>query len=95
MVGSVHRPPVNQVVGLLEHKIMNSVQLWHRQAWLLDHVIRPHQHIRHNRHAELLRCFQVDHELKLRGLFDRQFSGIGALRKVLIARPDYLARRLQ
>src|ERR1041385_742260 len=36
----------------------------------LDYPVRPRQHVRRNREADLLRGFQVDHELELRRLFD-------------------------
>ena len=41
-----------------------SVQSWIASR-LLDHLIRPCQHIWRNRQADLFRCFEVDHELKL------------------------------
>jgi hypothetical protein len=39
---------------------------------LLNHLIRPHQHVCRNRQAELLRGFQIAHKLKLRRLLNRQ-----------------------
>src|SRR4029077_18257776 len=33
---------------------------------LLDHPIRPRQHIRRNRQTDLLGCFQIDEQLELR-----------------------------
>jgi hypothetical protein len=36
----------------------------------LDHPIRPRQHIRRNRYADLFRGLQIDDELKLRRLLD-------------------------
>jgi hypothetical protein len=42
---------------------------------ILDHLVRPHQHIRRNRKADLLGCFQINHQLKLRRLLDREISG--------------------
>src|SRR4249920_3398361 len=45
---------------------------------LSNHLIRPHQYIRRNRDADLLRGYQVNHELKLRGLFYWQVGGLGA-----------------
>ena len=44
---------------------------------LLDHLIRSRQHIRRDRETDLLRCFQVDDQLKLRGLLDRRSAGLG------------------
>jgi hypothetical protein len=35
-----------------------------------DHFIRPHQHVRRNRDADLLGRLQVDDQLKLCRLFD-------------------------
>jgi hypothetical protein len=35
---------------------------------LLDHFIRPHQHVGRNRQADLLGGYQVDDEFELRGL---------------------------
>ena len=49
----------------------------------LDHLmtlIRSRQHIRRNRQTDLLRGFQVDHQLKLRGLLHWQVGGLGTLR---------------
>jgi len=37
-----------------------------------DHPIRPRQHVGRNREADLLRCFQIDHQLEFRRLFDRK-----------------------
>src|SRR5262245_13786234 len=45
---------------------------------ILDHLIRPHQHIRWYRDADLLGGYQVNHELKLRGLLDWQIGGLSA-----------------
>ena len=44
----------------------------------LDHPIRPRQHLLRNREANLLRCLEIDDELKLRRLLDRKISGLGA-----------------
>jgi hypothetical protein len=35
----------------------------------LNDLIRPRQHVRRNRKADLLRCFQIDDELELLRLF--------------------------
>jgi hypothetical protein len=40
---------------------------------LLDHLIRPRQHIRRNCHADLLRGLEIDYELELRRLFYWKF----------------------
>jgi hypothetical protein len=37
----------------------------------LDHFIRARQHIRRNRHPDLLRCLEINHQLELSRLFDR------------------------
>ena len=51
--------------------------------WLLDHLIRPRQHIRRDRQADLLRGFQVDHELDLRRLLNRQISRLGTFKDLV------------
>ena len=43
--------------------------------------IRPRQHTRWDRHADLLRCLQIDDELELRRLLDGQVGGLGAFRE--------------
>src|SRR5262245_16476744 len=55
----------------------NSVQSW--RFWLgsrrsLDHSVRSYQHIRRNRQADLLRCYEIDHQLELRRLFHGQID---------------------
>src|SRR5438105_2165688 len=45
---------------------------------LLDHPIRPRQHLRRNRHADLLRGFEIDSKLKLHRLLYGQVSGFSA-----------------
>jgi len=52
-----------------------------RCAWfLLDHLIRPVQNGLRNRQANLLRGFQIDHQLELRRLLHRQVRGFVPLR---------------
>src|SRR5262252_10945840 len=46
---------------------------------LLDQLIRPLQHRRRERQAEGLGGLEVDDELELRGLLDRQVGGLGPL----------------
>src|SRR5215470_1058087 len=46
-------------------------------AWLLDHLVRSEENRVRNRHADLLRGLQIDHQLELRRLLYRQ---IGRLR---------------
>jgi hypothetical protein len=45
---------------------------------LLNHPVRPRQHIRRNRHADLLGGFQIDDELELCRLLHGQIGGLGA-----------------
>ena len=45
---------------------------------LLNHPIRPLQHIRRDRQADLLRRLQVDDEFELRRLLHRQIGGLRA-----------------
>ena len=45
---------------------------------LLNHLIRPRQHIRRNRQADLLGGLEIDEELKLRRLLDGNVGGLGA-----------------
>src|SRR5262245_41287256 len=42
-------------------------------------LIRSRQHVRWERNADLLGGFQIDDELKLRRLLDRQVGGLGTL----------------
>src|SRR6266576_39255 len=49
----------------------------------LDHLIRPHQHIRRNRQANLLGSLKIDHELKLLWLFHREVRGLGAFQNLV------------
>ena len=46
----------------------------------LDHLVRPRQHVRRNRQADLLGGFQIDHELELRRLFHWESAGLAPLR---------------
>src|SRR5262249_2418789 len=48
-------------------------------AFLLDHLTSPIQQRLRNRQANLLRCFQIDDEFKLRRLLHRQIAGLGTL----------------
>jgi hypothetical protein len=52
---------------------------------LLDHLVRPRQHIRRNRQADLLGCFQIDDQLKLRPLFYWNVAWLSALEKPMMA----------
>src|SRR5882762_4288092 len=46
----------------------------------INNLVSPQQHRRPDRQPERLRGLEVDDELELRGLFDRQIGGLGALR---------------
>jgi hypothetical protein len=50
---------------------------------LLDHPIRPRQHIRRNRQTDLLGCFQIDHQLKLLRLLGRKVGGFRSLQDLI------------
>jgi hypothetical protein len=50
----------------------------------LDHSIRSIQQGLRNRQADLLRSFQVDDELKLRGCSTGRLAGLGSL-KILVS----------
>ena len=45
---------------------------------LFDHPVRPRQHVRRNREADLFRGFQIDDEFELRRLLYRKIGGLGA-----------------
>src|SRR5438309_10479375 len=47
-------------------------------GFLLDDFIRPRQHLRRNRHADLLGGFEIDSKLKLHRLLYGQVSGFSA-----------------
>src|SRR5262245_39459749 len=44
-----------------------------------DHLISSCQNVRRNRQSNLLGGFEINHELKLRGLLDREVSGLYSL----------------
>jgi hypothetical protein len=46
---------------------------------LFDHFVRPRQHVGRNRQADLLSGLEIDDELELNWLLDRQIGGLGAL----------------
>src|SRR4029077_944473 len=52
-------------------------------AFLFDHLIRSRQHVRWNRQADLLGGFQIDDELELRRLLDRQIFRLGAFQDLV------------
>ena len=45
-----------------------------------NHSIRPRQHVRWYRQADLLRGLKIDHQLKLHRLLDWKISGLGAFK---------------
>src|SRR5207344_248833 len=45
----------------------------------LDQLGRSGEHLWRNRHADLLRRLEIDHELKLRRLLDRKIGRLGSL----------------
>ena len=47
---------------------------------LLDHFIRPRQHVGWNRHADLLGGVQVDHQFELCRLFNGKIGGLGTFK---------------
>jgi hypothetical protein len=49
-------------------------------SWLLDHLIRSHQHVGRNRQADLLGGLQIDHKLELRRLLNGKIRGLGAFK---------------
>src|SRR5262245_6858783 len=55
----------------------NRLSVWF--SVLLDHLIRPRQHVGRNRQANLFGSFQIDDEFKLHRLFDWQVSRSSAL----------------
>jgi len=50
----------------------------HLCYYLLDHPIRPHQHVGRNRQADLLGGFEVDSEFKFHRLLHRNVSGLSS-----------------
>ena len=48
-------------------------------SWLLDHLIRPRQHVRRDSESDLLRGLEIDDELELRRLLDGDVGRLGAL----------------
>ena len=52
--------------GLKENSIQSNPGV---AAYLFDHLVRPRQHVRRYRQADLFGGLQVDHQLELRRLF--------------------------
>ena len=59
----------------------NTIQSFQRS--LFDDLIRPRQHLGRNRQADLLGGLEVDDELELRRLLDRQVSGLCTLQDLV------------
>ena len=51
--------------------------------WLFDYLIRPREHIRWNRQADLLRRLQVDDELELYRLLHGEIGGLSAFQDLV------------
>ena len=49
-----------------------------------DHLVSPRQHVGRNRHADLLRRFQVDHQLELDGLLHREITRLGSFQDLVL-----------
>src|SRR6266498_1916406 len=49
----------------------------------LDHLVRSNQHLLWNRHADLLRRFQIDDELELRRLLHGEIGGLRAFEDLI------------
>ena len=49
----------------------------------LDDPVRPRQHTRRNRHADLLGRIQIDDELELLRLLDGKVGGLGAFQDLV------------
>ena len=52
----------------------------------LNHLIRPKKHRLRNRDTNLLGCFEIDHQLKLCRLLDRQIRGLGTFQNLIHVR---------
>jgi hypothetical protein len=50
-----------------------------RFAPLSYDLVRSHEHSLRNRQSDLLGGFQIDHQLELRRLLDREIGGFGSL----------------
>jgi hypothetical protein len=60
---------------------------------LPNHPIRPRQHIWRNREADLLRCLQVDDEIKFCRLFDGQIGRLCSLKALRAGKRRRCLRR--
>ena len=57
---------------------IQTVDVEPSESHSLDHPIRSRQHVRRNRQADLLGGLQIDHQLELGRLLDRQVGRLGA-----------------
>src|SRR3990172_4872487 len=64
--------------GTLDYVSLHPGYVPRYSALSSDHSVCSNQHIRRNRHADLLRRFQVDDELEFISAFDRQIDGLSA-----------------
>ena len=53
--------------------------LLHHSVFSFDHLIRSRQQVGRNRHADLFRRLEINHQLDLHRLFGREISGLGEL----------------
>src|SRR5262244_2824725 len=61
----------------------NSIQSSPLDFLSFGHFIRPCQHIRRNRQADLFSGFEIDNELELRRLLDWQVRRLGAFQNLI------------
>jgi hypothetical protein len=64
-------------------------QLNRKSKTLLDHPVRSCQQARGNCHANLLRGFQIDHQLKLGWLFNGKLRGLAPFKTGLLGGPSF------
>src|SRR4051812_39695264 len=62
----------------LGHRAMSEMCSHERTCPLFDHLVSLRKKRRRNRHAEGFYRLQIDHELELGGLNDRQICRLGA-----------------
>src|SRR5215475_10133656 len=69
----------NRDLGLIDGEFNSILAAQLGFLLSLDHFIRSIQQRLRNGETDLLRCFQIDHQLKLRGLLDGKCSRLGSL----------------
>ena len=86
-------PSPNIVTALIVHR--NSPLIENRQMApqtkienSSNHPIRPRQHLRRNRQADLLGCFKINDKLKLSRLLDWKVGGLAPFRILSTYRRD-------